>query len=77
MQQRFDRLVERASRGLARRTSRRGFLGAFGMALTGSALMPLLPISRGSRAEAAEPGTSAPAGATKPKAPPATTDPNS
>ena len=78
MQQRFDRLVERASRGLARRTSRRGFLGAFGMVLTGSALMPLLPISRGSRAEAGEPAAPAAPGTGKPMSPKASaSDPNS
>lgn len=76
MQQRLDRLVERASRGLARRTSRRGFLGTFGMALTGSALLPLLPVSRGSRAEAAEPAAPGSAPAAK-HAAAATSDPNS
>jgi methylamine dehydrogenase light chain len=76
MQQRLDRLVERASRGLARRTSRRGFLGTFGMALTGSALLPLLPVSRGSRAEAAEPAAPGTVPAAK-HAAAATSDPNS
>lgn len=56
MQQRFDRWAERASRALAQRSSRRGFLSAFGGALTGAALLPLLPVLRGSQAVAAEPG---------------------
>jgi methylamine dehydrogenase light chain len=67
MQQRLDRWIERTSRGLAARTSRRGFLGSFGQALTGAALLPLLPVDRSSRAEAAEPA----AVAAKPGSPPA------
>ena len=59
MQQRLDRWIERSSRGLAKRTSRRGFLGTFGQALTGAALLPLLPVDRSSRAEAAEPAAKA------------------
>jgi methylamine dehydrogenase light chain len=65
MQQRLDHWLERAARGLAKRTSRRGFLGLFGGALTGATLLPLLPVMRGARAEAAEP------------AKPGTQDPNS
>ena len=65
--------MELASRALARRTSRRGFLGSFGMALTGTALLPLLPVSRGARAEAAEPAPAAgPKASSK-----AASDPNS
>jgi methylamine dehydrogenase light chain len=50
----LDRWLERSSRALAQRTSRRGFLGAFGQILVGASLLPLLPIDRSSRAEAAE-----------------------
>jgi methylamine dehydrogenase light chain len=55
MQQRLDRWTERAARAVARRTSRRGFLSTFGSALTGVALLPLLPVMRGAVATAAEP----------------------
>jgi methylamine dehydrogenase light chain len=55
MHSRLDRWVERSSRALAQRTSRRSFLGRFGQALTGVALLPLLPIERGMQAQAAEP----------------------
>jgi methylamine dehydrogenase light chain len=54
MQSRIDRWIERGSRGLASRTSRRGFLGLFGATLTGASLIPLLPVSRGAVAEASE-----------------------
>ena len=54
MQARLDRLMELAARSVARRTSRRGFLGSFAMALTGVAALPLLPVRRGAVAEAAE-----------------------
>ena len=66
MQQRLDRWTERAARGLARHTSRRSFLSAFGRVLIGAALLPLLPVMRGSQAVAAEP--SAKAGTTDPNA---------
>ncbi len=61
----IDRLLEHSSRSLAQRTSRRGFLGVLGQVLTGSVLIPLLPIDRASRAEAAPTKSSAIA---KPKA---------
>jgi methylamine dehydrogenase light chain len=64
----LDRLFERSSRSLAKRTSRRGFLGVLGQALTGTLLVPLLPIDRISRARAAETGT-APKSATTAAAP--------
>ncbi len=49
-----DRWLELSSRSLAQRTSRRGFLGTLGQALVGASVLPLLPIDRSSRAEAAE-----------------------
>jgi methylamine dehydrogenase light chain len=55
----LDRLFEESSRQLARRTSRRSVLGTLGRLLTGAALLPLLPIDRGSRAHAAEPAPKA------------------
>jgi len=58
----IDRLFEHSSRRLAQRTSRRSLLGTLGQILTGAALVPLLPIDRSSRAQAAD-GTS---GAHKP-----------
>src|SRR5579863_6044147 len=48
----LDRLFEKSSRSLAQRTSRRSFIAVLGQALTGSILLPLLPIDRSSRAEA-------------------------
>jgi methylamine dehydrogenase light chain len=42
----FDRLVERAARDMARRFSRRRFIGSLGAVLFGSSL-PLLPVARG------------------------------
>ena len=50
----IDRLFETSARALASRTSRRSLLAALGQALTGAALLPLLPIDRGSRALAAD-----------------------
>jgi methylamine dehydrogenase light chain len=50
----LDRLVEHSARVLARRTSRRSVLGVLGQALTGAAVLPLLPIDRAGRAQAAE-----------------------
>jgi methylamine dehydrogenase light chain len=57
----FDELMERQARGLAQRTSRRGFLGRLATAVGGSALsLPLLPVARGADDEpvqlAADPG---------------------
>jgi methylamine dehydrogenase light chain len=48
----LDRLFEKSSRSLAQRTSRRSFIAVLGQALTGSILLPLLPIDRANRAEA-------------------------
>jgi methylamine dehydrogenase light chain len=50
----FDKLFETSSRSLARHTSRRSMLGTLGQILTGAALIPLLPVDRSSRAQAAE-----------------------
>ena len=50
----LDELFERTTRQLARRTSRRSLLASLGQALTGAALLPLLPFDRGHRAGAAE-----------------------
>ena len=50
----LDRLFENSARSLAHRTSRRSLLAALGQTLTGAALLPLLPIDRGSRVHAAE-----------------------
>ncbi len=45
----LDRWVERASRGMAQRTSRRGLLARLGALVAGGALMPLLPVDRSGR----------------------------
>jgi methylamine dehydrogenase light chain len=42
----LDRFVERGTRDLARRTSRRSFLTRLGTALVGGASLPLLPVAR-------------------------------
>lgn len=52
----IDDLFERSSRSLARNTSRRSLLAALGKILTGSALIPLLPVDRAFRAHAGETG---------------------
>jgi methylamine dehydrogenase light chain len=44
-----DGLVERASRRIAQRSSRRGFLGRLGVALAGGAAVPVLPVDRTGR----------------------------
>jgi methylamine dehydrogenase light chain len=70
MQARLDRVMELASRSLARHSSRRSFLGRFAMAVTGVAALPLLPVRRGSVAVAAElPANKAAEGAAAAKAP--------
>jgi methylamine dehydrogenase light chain len=43
----FDLLAETTARGLARRLSRRGFIGALGAVIAGTASVPLLPVARG------------------------------
>ena len=52
----IDEIIERSSRLIAARGSRRSFLGRLGAALVGTAALPLLPVSRIARAEAAEGG---------------------
>jgi methylamine dehydrogenase light chain len=47
MAQRLDAWVERMARDLARRASRRRFLGSVGAVLFGAATVPLLPVARG------------------------------
>jgi methylamine dehydrogenase light chain len=49
----LDRLFEKSARSLAQRSSRRSFVAVLGQALTGSILLPLLPIDRVNRAQAA------------------------
>ena len=48
---RFDEWMARATRQLARRTSRRSLLAGIGGALLGTAAIPLLPVSRASGRE--------------------------
>ena len=44
----LDKWLERSSRAVARRSSRRGLLKSLGVILTGGAIAPLLPVSRSS-----------------------------
>jgi len=51
----LDRLAQKTARGIARRSSRRGFLARFGTLLVGAAAVPVLPVARaaeGARAPA-------------------------
>ena len=50
----LDQLFEHSTRALASRTSRRSLLAGLGRLLSGAALLPLLPVDRGSRARADE-----------------------
>lgn len=52
----FDGRVEGLSRGLARRTSRRGLLGMFGALLVGQSALPLLPVARAASETGGYPG---------------------
>jgi methylamine dehydrogenase light chain len=54
----LDGVFEKSARLLAKRTSRRGLLGALGQVLTGAALLPLLPIDRTARAQTPAAGAS-------------------
>ena len=42
----IDKLTEKVSRGMARKTSRRGYLGWLGAGMVGASLLPLLPVAR-------------------------------
>jgi methylamine dehydrogenase light chain len=44
--ERFNKVTEVATRGIARRSSRRGFIGVLGATLAGTASLPLLPVAR-------------------------------
>ena len=55
----FDSFAEGSARSLAKRTSRRGFVGSLGAILVGAAALPLLPVARG--------GTPAPAASDRKK----------
>lgn len=64
----FDDLFESSARAVASRTARRSFIARLGLAMAGAAAVPLLPLVRGGRAEAAEPiGKSAAANRDDPK----------
>ncbi|WP_298198364.1 methylamine dehydrogenase light chain [Novosphingobium sp.] len=63
----FDKIAERFTRQIARRSSRRSLLAMLGMGMTGAASIPLLPVAR---AAAAEPAHGAhPGGAARPPIP--------
>lgn len=42
----IDKMAETISRGMARKTSRRGYLGWLGAGLVGASVWPLLPVTR-------------------------------
>jgi methylamine dehydrogenase light chain len=44
----IGRVTESTARGIARRTSRRGFFGSLGAAVVGASTLPLLPVARAS-----------------------------
>ena len=53
----FDSFVEKSTRGVAQRTSRRGFLGKVAGAIAGTAAtVPLLPVARGQEGQPQEEG---------------------
>jgi methylamine dehydrogenase light chain len=55
----IDALVERLTRHMARRLSRRRFISGLGALLFGGGVVPLLPVARGESLPPAQPGTAA------------------
>lgn len=55
----FDKLAEKMTRGVARKTSRRSLLTWLGVAITGAAVFPVLPVSRAMAAGTSGPGGTA------------------
>ena len=51
----FDRLSERFTRGVARNTSRRGWLGMLGAGIVGAGALPLLPVARAEQGKSTVP----------------------
>ena len=47
----IDRKVDVSSRAIARRSSRRGFIGRLGSMMVGASALPLLPVARGHATE--------------------------
>ena len=47
----IDRTVDNSSRAIARRSSRRGFVGRLGAFIVGASALPLLPVARGHAAD--------------------------
>jgi len=62
----FDSFAEGSARSLAKRTSRRSFIGSVGALLIGASAVPLLPVARGAAAAEAQGTKPAEAGAGKP-----------
>src|ERR1700756_482911 len=59
MRSSIDSLVERVTRDMARRVSRRSFIRSVGGLLCGVASVPLLPVARGESPTSARPGARA------------------
>ncbi|HPG26604.1 MAG TPA: methylamine dehydrogenase light chain [Myxococcota bacterium] len=64
MTRRFDSIVERGTRSVARRTGRRAFLARLGAWLVGATAWPLLPIARARAQTPPAPGADGDAGVT-------------